>query len=127
MKELQIRQLDIQQRIWVSNSYYLAKIWYTAQIIPIPEKQAQRNTSIIHQFIWRGNIFRVPASTLHKPRHKGCLGMVNISAKCRTLFLMQLLKQGKQQDSITAHWIDQHEKYIQHDNPPQWITLPLAS
>jgi hypothetical protein len=127
VKELQIRQLDIQQRIWVSNSYYLAKIWYTAQIIPIPEKQAQRITSIIHQFIWRGNIFRVPASTLHKPRQKGGLGMVNISAKCRTLFLMRLLKQCKQQDSITAHWIDRHEKYIQHDNPPQWITLPQAS
>ena len=53
--------------------------------------------------------------------------MVNISVKCRTLFLMRLLKQGKQQDSITAHWIHQHEKYIQHDNPPQWITLPQAS
>jgi hypothetical protein len=60
-------------------------------------------------------------------QQKGGLGMVNISAKCRTLFLMRLLKQGKQQDSITAHWIDQYEKYIQHDNPPQWITLPKAS
>ena len=71
-------------------------------------------------------IFRLPSSTLYKPKHEGGLGMVN-RAKCRTLFIMRILKQCQQKDNITAQWIEQHAHFIQHNNPPHWIPLPQAT
>lgn len=115
---------DIQQRISISNVYHLYKILYTAQIIPIPEDKAQQITKTIHQYICKGNIFRVPVSTLHKQKHEGGLAMINIREKCRTLFITRITKQCQQKENITAKWIRQHAHFVQHNNTPQWVSLP---
>jgi hypothetical protein len=66
VKDLYIRKLYIRQRMWVSNTWFLSKVWYTAQILPIPDKYAQQITTIITQYIWRCWIFRVPVTTLYR-------------------------------------------------------------
>jgi hypothetical protein len=58
-----LRKMDINQRMQCCNIWFLSKIWYAAQIIPISNKYAQQLTTSITQYIWSGWIFRVPAST----------------------------------------------------------------
>jgi hypothetical protein len=134
IKDAHTRNLDIQQRIWINNVYHLSKIWYnvyhlskiwyTAQIVPLPEEKAQIITTTIHQYLWKGNIFRVPASTLHREKHAGGLAMINIRVKCRTLYFTRIMKQYQQKESITGKWIRQHAQYVQNQIPPQWVLLP---
>jgi hypothetical protein len=69
-------------------------------------------------YIWKGSIFRVPNSTLCKPELEEGLRMIDVKAKCHTLFLTRILLQQQQHDSITAQWLTQHEQLIQHQNPP---------
>ena len=124
IKDAHTRNLDLQQRIWVTNAYHLSKIWYTAQIVPITEQKAQQITTKIHQYLWAGNIFRVPASTLHRKKHEGGLDMINIKAKCCTLYITRIMKQSQQRGNITGTWIKHHAQYAQKQNPPQWAPLP---
>jgi hypothetical protein len=119
-------KLDLQQRIRVSTIWFLAKIWDAAQIIPIPDKYSQQIISYIIAYLWAGWIFRVPLSTLCRSTWDGGLGMINIKAKCQTLYLMRMQQLHRDQDSITARWLTQHHRFIQHNNPPNWIRLPTA-
>jgi hypothetical protein len=44
----------------------LSKLWYVAQILPIPAQYARQIIAVILWYIWRGGIFRVPVSTLYR-------------------------------------------------------------
>jgi hypothetical protein len=49
---------------------------------------------------------------------EGGLEMIDIKAKCDTLFIMRLQGQSQKPDNITAHWITLHENLLQNNNPP---------
>lgn len=86
VQDYYIRQLDVQQRIRVCNVWLLSKIWYVAQLLPIQDDQANQIQAILLQYIWRGSIFRVSATTLYKKPTEGGLDMIHIKAKCDTLY-----------------------------------------
>jgi hypothetical protein len=123
MKDCNIRKLDINQRLRFSNTWYLSEIWYAAQIIPIIDKYAQQLTTTILQYIWRGWIFCVPVSTLYRHPIKGGIVMVDIKAKCNTLYITRLLTQSKKPETVTALWLSQHKGSMQLHNPPNWTFL----
>jgi len=56
------------------NTFFLSKIWYTAQNLPAPNKYTQQLTTAIRWYIWRGTFFRVSVSTLRRPKPNGRMG-----------------------------------------------------
>jgi hypothetical protein len=118
IKDFHIRQLDLQQKLRVCNVWLLSTIWYTAQLLPITDDQANQILTIIIQYIWRGSIFRVPITTLYKKATEGGLDMINIKAKCDALYLLRLTNQRQNSDTITAQWLKLHGALRQQDNPP---------
>jgi hypothetical protein len=65
-----------------------SSVWYLAQIFPIQEKHIRQINSAIAYFLWKGEIFRVPLSTLQREKKEGGWGLVDLAAKCRSLFLL---------------------------------------
>jgi hypothetical protein len=66
-KEAYTKGPFLADRLKYANPYLLSKIWYTAQIISAPKSTAQLQTAITW-YIWKGAIFRVPTTTLQKPK-----------------------------------------------------------
>jgi hypothetical protein len=70
-REAYTRDLDLAQRIQYVHTYLLAKIWYTAQVLPAPSVQIRQIETAVAWFIWQRDIFRLPLSTLQKKKKKG--------------------------------------------------------
>ena len=84
--ETYYRSLSLNKRIHFVHEYLLDKIWYVTQIFTPPEKFVQHLNSAIARFIWRGDIFRFPLSTLKRDRMNGGWVLVDVSAKSRAFF-----------------------------------------
>jgi len=69
--------LSLSQRIRYVPAYLLAKIWHTAQVFPAPTTCARQLTIAIALYIWKGATFRVPISTLQKPKRQGGWGLID--------------------------------------------------
>ena len=94
-REAYSRDLSLHQRIRYVNCFILAKAWYTAQILPPPSDCIRQMNTATSWYIWRGDIFRVPLSTLYKRKDQGGWALINVAAKCRALLLYRLQVQGK--------------------------------
>ena len=53
IKDIHTRNIDILQRMRISNNYLLSTIWYIAQLLPLPARQAQHITTIILGQLWK--------------------------------------------------------------------------
>jgi len=111
-------------RIQYVNTYLLAKIWHIAQIFPIPKEQVRQLVMAIVWFIWKGTIFRIPLSTLQRRREDGGLELIDIEAKCRTLFLTKMREQGAKEGTLTAAWLQRWNLRKQEGNPPNILRIP---
>jgi hypothetical protein len=69
-REAYTRDLDLAQRIQYVHTYMLAKLRYAAQVLPAPSVQIRQIESAVAWFIWQGDIFRVPLSTLQRRRRR---------------------------------------------------------
>jgi hypothetical protein len=69
-----LRYLTFPQRISYVHAYLLSREWYTTQIYEPPEDCLRQILTTIARFIWRGEMFRVPLSTLYRPKDEGGLG-----------------------------------------------------
>jgi len=65
------RDLSLSQRIRYVQAYFLAKIWHTVQVFPTPMTCTRQLTTAIAWYIWKGATFRIPKSTLQKPKRQG--------------------------------------------------------
>jgi hypothetical protein len=99
------RDLQLHHRIQYVNIFLLAKAWYTAQLLPPPEDSIRQINTAVSWFIWLGAIFRVPLSTLYKPKVSGVWALIHIDAKCCALILYRIQTQGKKEGSPTASWL----------------------
>jgi hypothetical protein len=79
------RNLCLAQRIQYVHLWLLAKIWYLAQVFPPTTVHVQQLTTVCSWFIWLGATFRVPVSTLQRPKEHGGWALAIIDVKCRTL------------------------------------------
>ena len=64
-REAYTRDLDLAQRIQYVHTYLLAKLWYSAQVLPAPSMHICQIVSAVAWFICR-----VPHSTLQKKRRR---------------------------------------------------------
>jgi len=99
------RDLTLDKRIQLVQQYFLAKIWYVTQIFLPPTDAIGRINTAIAWFIWNGEIFRAPLSTLQRENNDGGWNMYKAEAKCRALFMYRLQNQSQQKGTITADWL----------------------
>jgi len=70
-REAYTRDLDLAQRIQYIHTYLLAKLWHTAQVLLPPNVSIRQIVTAVSWFIWHGDIFQVPLSTLQKKKEEG--------------------------------------------------------
>jgi hypothetical protein len=74
-------------RVQYVQTYLLAKIWYMAQVLPPPTRHIQQLTSICTWFIWKCTTFRVPTTTIQRPKEQVGWALPDMALKCRALLL----------------------------------------
>lgn len=98
----------LNQRIQVIQTFALSKLWYLAQILPIPKKYLLEIEKIVRRFLWLGRLEHLPFEELHGPIREGGLNLVNIGAKCDSLYLKQTLRMLNSETNSKKHlsyWI----------------------
>jgi len=94
--------LCLDQRILYVHNFLLATAWYTAQIFPPPDECTQQLHTAISWYLWRGEIFKGPLSTLQRPTQQGGWGLIHVAAKSHTLNLYQLRIQGQKTETLKS-------------------------
>jgi predicted RNA-binding Zn-ribbon protein involved in translation (DUF1610 family) len=122
-REAYIRDLDLAQRIQYVNTYLLDKILYMAQVLPAPSVQIRQIETAVAWFIWQGDIFGVPLSTLQKKK-KGGWVLSDVETKCRALLLYRTWMQSRRGGEITAEWLRYWNLQTQRGNPPNVKGIP---
>jgi hypothetical protein len=88
-----------------------------AQILPPPEDNLRQINMTISWFLWKGEIFRVPLSSLQRTKEV-VWGMIHPAAKCMALFFYCMREQGRKNGTVTADWIKRWGLQKQTKNPP---------
>ena len=85
-----LRALDtLHQRSEVIKIYATSKLWYKAQVLPLPARYAQQLESAITRFLWRGKLEKLALQEIYNPPDQGGLGVVDIRSKADALFIKQ--------------------------------------
>jgi len=117
-KNAYTRDPCLAHRVRYTLPYVLAKIWYTAQIVPAPSRYIQQITTAVTPYILKGAICTVPVSTLQRQNNMGGRGLVDIDAKCRALLLCRMHLKGKRVGTGTASWLPTWNFTGSHTNSP---------
>ena len=89
----QSRSLEtLSQKVDVVKIFALSKLYYVAQVLPLPPKFKARIESCMSKFIFRGRHERLLLSELENDCEQGGLGLPNISTKADSLLLKQTLR-----------------------------------
>jgi len=59
---------------------------------PPPTDYVRQMNTTMSVFLWKSAIFRVPLSTLQRPRESGTRALIHILAKCLTLFMIRMVE-----------------------------------
>ena len=82
----------LQQRVKVAQTFALSKLWYVAQVLPLPPAYSKKLESALSSFIFRGSPQRLKLSELQNPVEKGGLGLTCVATKAESLLLRQCLR-----------------------------------
>ena len=89
----QSRQLEtIAQRVEVTKTFALSKLYYVAQVLPLPNKYRKQIESSLSKFIFRGRHERLKVDELENSCEQGGLGLPNIAVKADSLLLKQMCR-----------------------------------
>ena len=101
------RELGPSQRIRHVQTYLLAESWHTAQVFPAHKTCTRQLSTAIAWYIWKDTTFRLPMSTLHRPKRLWGWGVLDIEVKCQALFLGRIWIQSTREWSATATWLQE--------------------
>jgi len=102
----------------------MAKIWYASHIFPSLKTHTQQLKRVGTWFIWQGDTFRVPVTTLKRPKKQGCWALLGIPAKCRTLLLSRKWMLSARERSVTVAWVHKWKLIGTLANPPHGNRIP---
>jgi hypothetical protein len=77
-------RLNIIERVVVSKTFILSKLWYIINFITMSEENIQMLESVIHKFIWCNSMELIKRNTLILPYESGGLNSVCLRAKIET-------------------------------------------
>jgi hypothetical protein len=112
------RMLTLDRRIQFVHEYLMAHAWYVAQIYPPPDVCVRQLNTTISWFVWKGDIFRVPMSTLYRPKEDGGWDLTNLSVKSHALLLYRMRQQVMKQGTVTLAWMRTWGLNVKGVNPP---------
>jgi hypothetical protein len=118
------RDLCLTRRIWYAHTYRLSALWHTAQILPPTQEAIRQITSAVTRYIWKGNIFRVPFTTLYKALTEGGLGLIDIRSKCLALLIVRLWIHSNMTEGITHDWLKTWKLTGKPKNSPNLNDIP---
>jgi hypothetical protein len=118
------RTMTLDMRIKYVHEYLMARAWYIAQIYPQPETYVRQINTIISWFIWKGDIFRVPLSTLYRHKEQRGWDFINFSAKSQALFLYRVRQNMLKRRTITWAWLRTWGLNAKGINPPFRDVIP---
>jgi len=124
VQETYHRALILEHRIRYVNHFFVACAWFTTQIPPPLTDYVRQINTAIAWFLGRGAIFRVPLSTLQRPKGSGGRSLIHIMAKFMTLFMLRMEKQGRRTDTFTADWLTKWRLHGTTPNPLQIKRIP---
>ena len=81
------------QRKVVVEVFALSKVWYFAQVLPMPQEVAARLERAASNFLWLGRLERLAWSELHSPLHQGGLGVSCVFSRAQALWVKQAARQ----------------------------------
>ena len=84
----QSRSLDtLAQRVQVARTFALSKLYYVAQVIPLPNKYKRKDEIFLSKFICRGCNERLKLEELENSCENGGLALPNIAVKADSLLI----------------------------------------
>ena len=83
------RLTNLSERIFVINVFAMSKLWYIAQIFPIPKEIVKYIRKIVNRFIWQGRLEKIAMDELYSPIDQGGLALICLEMKCDALLLTQ--------------------------------------
>jgi hypothetical protein len=86
--------------------------------LPPPDVCVRQLNTTISWFIWKGDIFRVPLSTLYQPKEVGGWDVTNFSAKSHAVLLYRMRQNMTKQGTITWAWFRTWGLSAKGTNPP---------
>ena len=92
--------------------------------IPPPAEYIRQVNTMISWFIWRGEIFRGPLSTLQ--RGKMDRDLVNVWAKSSALFIYRIQAQSQRDGSLTAGRLKKWNLHSRTENPSLPDRIPAS-
>ena len=123
-REAYYKTFNISQRIQYVENYLFAKAWYVAQIFPPPADCLRQIKMAITWYIWRGEIFRVPLSTLCRTRETGGWNLTHVETKCHALLISRLQTHCRSEGTITNWWLKRWKLNHPSANPPHLTRIP---
>ena len=85
----------------------------------------QLNTAM-SWYLWQGDTFRVPLSTLYRRKEHGGLALINAEAKCRALLLYRLQTQSQNAGTTMPQWLKKWNLLQPSKNPPNRERTPAT-
>ena len=80
------------QRVEVAKIFGMSKLYYVAQVLPLPDKYRKRIEKNLSNFIFKGRHERVKLSEIENSPDQGGLGLPNIGVKSDCLLLKQMCR-----------------------------------
>ena len=72
--------------------FALSKLYYVAQVLPLPVKQRKHVESCLSKFIFRGRYERLKLGEIENNTEQGGLGLPNIAVKADSLLIKQMCR-----------------------------------
>jgi hypothetical protein len=69
-------RLNILERVVVSKTFILSKLWYIVNFITLSEENIKMIESVIHKFIWCNSMELIKRNTLILPYENGGLNSI---------------------------------------------------
>jgi hypothetical protein len=118
------RTMTLDMRIKYAHEYLMAHARYVSQIYPLPDVCVRQLNTTISWFVWKGDIFRVPLSTLYQPKEDGGWDVTNFSAKSHALLPYRMRQNMMKQGTITWAWFRTWGLSAKGTNPPFRDIIP---
>jgi hypothetical protein len=82
-----INKTNIIERIKIVNIFALSKLWYVCNLCILDEKRIKEIEKKIFDFIWKNKRELIKREIFHSNYESGCLQLVNIRTKLKTIVL----------------------------------------
>ena len=82
----------LQQRVAVAQTFALSKLWYVAQVLPLPQAVLKKIESSLSSFIFKGRHERLKLEEIENTVKEGGLGLTCVATKAECLLLRQSLR-----------------------------------